>query len=242
MNYNKVILVTSGCSFSETITEHQSTRPRHLATAINPKQFISKGMGSQGNGLISRSIIFQVSKLLKDGISPNDILVGIMWSGPNRWDYYWDNIERGGKWSSAHHDGWMNNPTNFDNNNTNGGWVVANQYWKSSKEFYKLYYDNTFGQINTLEHVLRTQWFLEKHNIKYFMAKYMNETFAKINKQPCLHLKDQIDWSKFISRQGCYEWCLETNPDYIDHTMHPTPDAHAHYTREFILPYLEQNF
>jgi len=240
MDYSKTILVTSGCSFSQTITKRHQNWPRFLEKEINPKQFISKGLGSQGNGLISRSIIYEVHELLSQGIDSNDILVGIMWSGPNRSEYYWDKEERGGEWRSKYHDGWMTNPANFNPNDRNGGWIITNPWWDSTKTYYKYFHDDTYGQILTLEHILRTQWFLEKHNIKYFMMNYMNETFEYINKDACLHLRDQIDWTKFISTQGCYEWCLLTNPDYLDDTSHPSAEGSENYTKEIIIPYLEK--
>jgi len=199
-------------------------------------------MGSQGNGLISRSIIYEVNRLLSEGIDNSDIIVSIMWSGPNRSEYYWDKKERGFEWdNSVNHDSWMKNPTNFNLKDWDGGWVITNQYWKTSETYYKYFYDDTYGQILTLEHVLRTQWFLEKHNIKYFMSKYMNETFKDINKDACLHLKNQIDWTKFISRQGCYEWCKQTNENWINETEHPTTEGHLAFTKQFIIPYIEQN-
>ena len=59
------VLLTGGCSFSECISEWIDTWPRHLARHLSDYQHISTGMGSQGNGLISRRIIFQVTELLK---------------------------------------------------------------------------------------------------------------------------------------------------------------------------------
>ena len=126
---------------------------------------ISKGLGSQGNGLISRSIIYEVDRLLKQGHSAEDMLVGIMWSGYNRWDYYWHKEDRGLDWKQENTDGWMSNPTNFKHDDHEGDWIITNYGWKSAKDYYKHYYDDTWGQIQTLEHVLRTQWFLEKHKI-----------------------------------------------------------------------------
>jgi len=44
-------------------------------------------MGSIGNGLIAKQIIYQTTQLLKIN-KPEDILVGIMWSGIDRHEIY----------------------------------------------------------------------------------------------------------------------------------------------------------
>ena len=84
----KKILNTSGCSFSECVTyiAGNGTWPRHLAKTLEEHEHVSYAMGSQGNGLISRSIIYGVTKALQT-YKPEDILVGVMWSGSNRHDF-----------------------------------------------------------------------------------------------------------------------------------------------------------
>jgi len=243
MDLSNKIFVSSGCSFSECISPHIQTWPRHTSNYIQPKQHISKGMGSQGNGLISRSIIYEVDRLLNEGVKNTDIIVGVMWSGYSRSEYYWDTKSRGGEWEPLHNDGWMYNPTNFNKVDTCGNWIITNYAWKSCKEYYKYYYDHVGGQINTLEHVLRTQWFLEKNKIDYFMMQYKNETFDLYNAIPCLHLYNQVDWKRFVLRQGCHEWCKQKNENYIDNeTQHPTTEAHKDFTESLIIPFIESNY
>ena len=241
MDFSNKIFVSAGCSFSTCPPDCFKTWPAHVSDLLKPKEHISKGMPSQGNGLIARSIIYEVNRLLEQGVKNTDIVVGVMWSGYSRYEYYWDNDARGGEWEPAHHDGWCKNPTNFINTDTNGGWVIANAHWKTSEDYYKYYYDDISGQINTLEHVLRTQWFLEKNKIDYFMMKYMNETFNLYDRVPCRHLRDQIDWTKFVSRQGCYEWCKEKSEYYIDETHHPTYEGHKDFTDSLIIPFIKSN-
>ena len=116
---------------------------------------ISKGMGSQGNGLISRSIIYEVDRLLKQGHSAEDMLVGIMWSGYNRWDYYWHKDDRGLDWKPENTEVCMSNPTNFINDDHEGDWIITNHGWKSAKDYYKHYYDDTWGTCFTHTVVFR---------------------------------------------------------------------------------------
>ena len=54
-------LITGGCSFSE-CRSHAGTWPRHLADALPNYEHVSTAMGSQGNGLISRRVIYQVTE------------------------------------------------------------------------------------------------------------------------------------------------------------------------------------
>ena len=232
-----MILLTSGCSFAECISDHIDTWPRHLQRYINIPM-ISKGLGSQGNGLISRSIIYEVDRLLKQGHSAEDMLVGIMWSGYNRWDYYWHKDDRGLDWKPENTEVCMSNPTNFINDDHEGDWIITNHGWKSAKDYYKHYYDDTWGQIQTLEHVLRTQWFLEKHKIRYFMMPYMDEVFQLADRQSCQYLFDQIDWNTFATQQGCSEYLSNKDATLIDDTLHPTTEGHATYTKEVLIPYL----
>ena len=67
-------LIISGCSFSETHSQHTSWS-EHLVKMLPHHALTSKALGSQGNGLISRSIIYEVSKKLKNQIS--DFAMGI---------------------------------------------------------------------------------------------------------------------------------------------------------------------
>ena len=172
-------LITSGCSFSETHMSHQESWPQHLLKSLPKHSLISKGLASQGNGLISRGIIYEVSKKLKEGVPPKNILVGVQWSGPDRIDFLFDDpqydkhnlIKDAGMFDdnkATNWDGWMENPTGFIEDDKN--WVIANFGWRFGQKYYKLWHSKDQGSIYTLEHILRVQWFLEKHNIKYFMT------------------------------------------------------------------------
>jgi hypothetical protein len=236
MIWSGKIFVSAGCSFSKKIGPNNVPWNDYLANYCNPIKHISKGLGSAGNGFISRSVIYEVSKLLKD-TNPKNIVVGIMWSGPIRQEFYWDNAEREHKWDDGIDNEWFKLPANFKEND-NGSWIRLPSIWNTSDTYYKHFYDSTHGQITTLEHVLRTQWFLDKHNIQYFMLQYMDETFAKKDLPQCKHLTEQIDWTKFVTNIGCYEWVTNKDLRLIDETNHPTTEAHELFTNEVILPYL----
>lgn len=230
------VLVTGGCSFSECISPWIDTWPRHLAKNLPDYQHISIAMSSQGNGLISRRIIYQITELLKHH-SPDDLLVGIMWSGPSRYEVYKSYTPAKIK------EDLQENPTNFVAG-SDGSWTILNHNWDddTSKTYYKYFYDHIGGLVNTYEHILRVQWFLNLHNIKYFMSTYTDEVFPDIGKNhpSTKHLYDQIDFARFLNVKGEYEWCRDYSgldfPTPGDN--HPSSEQHKKFTKQVILPFL----
>ena len=82
------VLITSGCSFSDASGLCGATWPTFLEEILKSDYtHIAKGKAGHGNDYISRSIIYEVSQTL-DKCKADDILVGIMWSGSNRYHYY----------------------------------------------------------------------------------------------------------------------------------------------------------
>ena len=118
-NTSKKLLITSGCSFSECIhyenPAFKKNWPIHLAESLKEfgyTEHISLGLPSQGNGLISRGIIYNVIEALKK-YKPEDILVGVMWSGSNRHDYRCQNPEETDFVTNNVHNNVYQNPTQF---------------------------------------------------------------------------------------------------------------------------------
>lgn len=225
------VLITSGCSFSETISDHIDTWPRHLARAMPEYTHISKAMGSQGNGLISRSIIHACSEN-KD----KDLLVGVVWSGPDRHDFYLKDNNVG-----TNEDMWMENPTGFTKNKR---WVILNHNWRNhyAREYYGTFYDTVGATINTLEHILRTQWFLEQYGIKYFMSTYTADVLLNADRHAdTKHLYDLINFDKFLPVDGLYEWVKDNIGEDgfpIKNDFHPSSFAHNEFMNKVILPFL----
>lgn len=233
-------LITGGCSFSECISQHLDTWPRHLATALPEYQHISTALGSQGNGLISRRVIYQVTETLKQ-TAAKDIMVGIMWSGPDRHDFYVQTtLDLPGV------DGWMENPTKFVKHGI-GAWAIMNQGWKMNhaKLYYTEFHNRAGSIIYTLEHILRTQWFLKQHGIRYFMTTYTGDVipdYAKTRFPDADHLLSEVDFSNFLPIIGEYEWCRDHSglefpvPD----DYHPSTAQHREFTQQIILPFLKE--
>jgi hypothetical protein len=240
-------LVTGGCSFSvyrggggeDTLTTPGSkTWARCLAAYLSGYNHIGTALPGQGNGIISRKIIAVVSKLLET-TSPDKILVGIMWSGPNRHDFYHSLQE---DFSGT----LIENPTSITKDHSRQ-WVILN--WDSnnvySNNYYKFFHDEVGSLIYTYEHILRTQWFLKLHNIKYFMSTYTSEVFSEIGKthNETKFLYDQIDFTKFLPVTGEYEWCRDqTNlPFRAVNDNHPSGAQHLEFTKQVVIPFLQTN-
>jgi hypothetical protein len=216
------------------------TWPAQLASILDTEYVhMSTAMGSQGNGLISRRILYRVLEELKT-TKAEDMLVGIMWSGPSRHDFFHTEKVNFGVITHC-----IENPTKFVKD-TPGNWAILNHNWENTyaRTYYKNFYDVIGSFIYTLEHILRIQWFLKMHNIKYFMATYTGEVFPaeymchlEVN-----YLYEQIDMSKFLPVVGEYEWCLEHLPnDFIEpENNHPSNIQHKVFTEQVIIPFLKE--
>ena len=81
-------IIVSGCSF----TFEDWNWPKYLIKHLNvpTRDLINVGMASQGNGLISKKLIYAVNKELENTDS-KDMLVGVMWSGIDRVDFHSEN-------------------------------------------------------------------------------------------------------------------------------------------------------
>ena len=238
--------VSGGCSFSECVSLKTHTWPMHLWAKLPDYTHIPRAMGSIGNGLISRRVIYTLCQLLKQH-DPDKILVGIMWSGPDRHEYYNPQIpeyirDAGEKHLDTYG---MENPTNVV---TEKHWVVLNDPWRHNNDrlvYYTHFHDHIGALVYTYEHILRTQWFLKSHGIKYFMSTYNGSVFpdhAK-NHNEIAHLLEQINFDKFLPVTGEYEWCRDHSglAFPVKGDDHPGTAQHKLFTEQVIWPFLEKN-
>ena len=239
------LLITGGCSFSDIGFIDRKTWPLILADSLIEYKGLHLGKSSNGNGLISRRLIYAVFDSLKNN-KPSDILVGVMWSGPSRYDFYNENTEyKNIKPLFCT----IENPTGFVNENENKNWIVYNHQWDDTitpncSTFYKNFHDPIYSQLTTIEHILRTQWFLEKHNIKYFMSTYTNEVLSLdfIKHPEVEYLYKQINFDKFLPVTGEYNWCMEHMPNDFPfpNDNHPGTKQHTVFTEQVIIPFLKE--
>lgn len=232
----KKILLTSGCSFSY----EDWCWPGHLSHKIN-YDLINKSMSCQGNGLILKKLIYGVTDLLEN-TSNEDILVGVMWSGMDRHEFYLDYPKK-----LKNIDGWIENPTSVVEGKKN--WMILNHHWKTpeSEMWYMNYHSRIESAIFTIQNILMAQWFLKEKNIKYFMTTYMdifNKWKNEINTTEVKYLYNLIDFNHFLPVNGCYEWVIENHKEKGFHNgnplfnLHPISFGHEMFTNEVIIPYL----
>ena len=74
------VLITGGCSYSQ-INNTDTVWCKHLQESLGFRFVAHLGHGAAGNAIISRKIISKVLEVIEEGHKPEDILVGIMWSG-----------------------------------------------------------------------------------------------------------------------------------------------------------------
>jgi hypothetical protein len=233
-----MILITSGCSFSETVSTHIDTWPRHLARKLNVTEHISRGLGSQGNGLISRKVLYSIYESMKLH-SIDEIIVGIMWSGPGRGDYLIEDLSSIDTPNSIKKFSVGTEiPTNVV---TEKRWAILNPHWfhPLADDYYRVN-SHEFMLYQTLEHMLRIQWFLKLHGIKYFMAPYTSDVLKHDINDENKHLRDMIDFDQWLPIEGCYEWCRDnTDIKFAPNDNHPSSEQHEIFTDKVIIPFLK---
>ena len=240
---NKKTLLASGCSFT--------FEPWNWPTFVCDKMdynLINVGMASSGNGLIGKKVIYQVDKLLKTQ-QPGDIVVGVMWSGVDRHDFYTDDSTR-----LSNINGWIENPTNVVDNRKN--WIITNYMWDipQAKNWYQNLHTHVGAMIITIQNILMVQWYLERKGVKYFMSTYMDIFHSSGHKDLIVHpevkyLFDMIDFSKFLPVSGCHEWVKENYNEfgfsghvgYEHRGIHPTEFGHIKFAEEVVVPFIKQN-
>ena len=234
-----MILITSGCSFSKSIPPHHHTWPSHVQKYLDCEHR-DCAMGSQGNGIIMRRLLYECNLALKENKS-DELLIGVMWSGPDRFDFY---SERHGK--LVNKDNWMVNPVSFMPEDP-GGWVILNYGWKmeDSKAWYGRFHNPIYAQWLTLEYILQVQNYLKLHDIRYFMMTYTDKVLPE---SVCCDdrlrwMYEQIDFNKFVGDQGCYEWCRDhSGLEFpVPGDNHPSTEQHEAYAQKVIIPYLVEN-
>lgn len=256
--------ISTGCSFTEVpFVELNGISDPDLSLYPHPKALswpvhvnnhltncipLYKGKGGSGNGIISRTTIYEVNSALKK-YNPEDILVGVMWSGAYRQELYSTDPKL-----EFHA---VNNCTVNQNNPASVGgsysFYKVMPYWNDelSTWYYKNIYDDIGAYIETLENILRVQWFLKSHKIRYFMTSYFPEVFPKtdelLNHIDIKYLYDMIEFNEFLDVDNEYEWCvrkqdpkIESWDPYGARIPHPNTKLHKAFADEVIIPHLQK--
>jgi len=251
-------LVTSGCSFSD---NHGMRWPHYLAESMGA-QLYNRGQGSSGNHWIAKSSIYQTQLLLDSGISPEEILVVVMWSGIDRKDCFID-AQGTVNYSKLINDPTGHpNPVNFLDNDPNvrnkhclidsdgylSGSAVCTfsneNILKFKKDLILKYFSPQALAIESYENFLRLHWFCKSVGVKL-----VNQTFMDImhypslpimtkdhfrNIKPLFNMLDFKNWIFWNNTQGIYEYCKDNNLSYYEDNVHPSEQSHKHYVDNFL--------
>jgi hypothetical protein len=167
-----------------------------------------------------------------------------MWSGIDRFERI---IESGDQYVGApyldYNPTWVTTPEERR-------WRIMNHEWTKSEDcmvHYGVFNNLISSTIQTLEHILRIQWYSEICNIKYFMSSYTNIFSDKevINHPEVKYLYDMVNFSNFLPIEGFYEWNKKNYPldgfDDINKDWHPNEFGNIKLTNDVIIPHLIKN-
>lgn len=219
--HNKI--VAHGCSFTR---YGWPCWPAYVPWFKAGITMLNKGRSGSGNETISRAAINSAMK-------HNQIdHMYIMWSGTDRYEvvtkdkgadevkgrvtyYVWDEDLQWSTWYGGHPE-------------------------KDKDEYYRRHFwDEEHQYYRTLEHILRTQMFLDKKEIPYTMMIFKEDVLrGKHYSESERALHNQIDWTKFLfykDNGGLWEFAEEHYKEYyIPGESHPPPIAHYHWVKDIM--------
>ena len=224
-------IITGGCSFSA----DAFCWPVHLANKLKCVHH-QTGVGSAGNDLISRRVMYKLLEL----DNYDDVLVGVMWSGYSRKSHM-----SNGEDALKRHKGNQSatSPCQWKDED----WLLSNPGFndKFAKQWYQWYYNDTQALMETYEHIIKLQWFLEQRKIKYFFTTYTASALseADTNSKYIHPLKKLVNWNNFLDVQGMAEWCQKYYPNDFPEPgdNHPGELQHQEFVKQVITPWLRKH-
>ncbi|MAE82847.1 MAG: hypothetical protein CMB80_08945 [Flammeovirgaceae bacterium] len=163
-------IVIAGCSFTQ--YNRDETWYHNIAHDFSSRvQIHNVGIGGAGNYVISTLCINKVSELLTLGIKFSEILVITQWSGISRKSFIGDNRESvlSVEFNHCQVDNILKDLSKKDGT-SKFCWDIGK---KNNENYWTHYKDNYWSDecafIETLENILRTQWFLKSSQINFLM-------------------------------------------------------------------------
>ena len=242
-------LIAGGCSFTyeDWCWPGQVYNELKKASSFDDLELFNVGMGSNGNDLIKKSIVAQVEEELKT-TRPEDIVVGVMWSGPDRWSFYSQEHLDANDWGGNAKSNTIN-PRSIVKDHYK--WYFMNAGWVNdhSTLYYSTFHSDIGSIINTLECIIFLQLYLESKNIGYFMTTYLdilkplNFDLDIKNNPETGYLHQNINFNKFLPVKGCYEYLKENYPEGVpsEGDNHPFESGHKYFAKNVILPFMLKN-
>jgi hypothetical protein len=150
--------------------------------------------------------------------------------------------------------GWIENPTSFVKNSPKN-WVILNIHWsdsenKEAETHYKMFHDEIGASIYSIEHVLRTQWFLQSKGIKYFFTDFIDEnivSYYNMKHSEISYLYEQIDRDFYLPVRSEHNWIVNNSKnlhlwkgDWKKSPYHPKTEMHKEFVDQVIMPWLKE--
>ena len=242
--HNVKCFISAGCSFSQ-VPNADVTWPVHIRDCLQPECTYYLGQGAAGNGIISRKVIHTVQKVLEI-YNTDELMVGIMWSGHDRMDaFYPEKPSLSYEPVGAGADNYTNPVRVAKENN----YYIMNHHWNDelTKTYYKYFYSKIGACIQTIEHILRTQWFLQNLGIRYFMTEYNNDCLPRdpeiINHSDVKYLYDMIDKSYWVPIDNMYKFAVSTGKPFArPPDVHPSTEHHQLFVKDVCMPWLFRKY
>ena len=199
-------VITSGCSF----TQREETWSHFLKRDFSNVKVHNVGIGGAGNYTISTLTINKTQSLLDEGVSPDEILVLTQWSGVSRKSFIGDTATSlSVNFDDCRADIELKNITGKSKFCWDIGRSNDIRYWKTYKDNY---WSDECAFIETLENILRTQWFMKSVNIDFVMFTGW-DLFTLADGDPP-HEQGWLGWRK--ASDGLGQWDAKKEYSNID--------------------------
>ena len=224
-------LLVSGCSFTyNNSNKHIVTWPYYLRDLANFEQVIDCSQSGAGNGHIFNSIINEIET--NKNINPTNTLIIIMLSGFSRTDVI-ASVDFSNQWhgpdSFKFNDKFATLSIMADPADPNEPNIV-----ELCKK-YKRVVDIDAQVLESCFRVLALDGYLKSKGFNYILTPW------KDIRNECIdsNLIDSI--GKILHPIKCLgEYATRSNQ--LEPDGHPSPDAHLHWTKDYLIPYLTTNF
>ena len=214
--------VAHGCSFTR---YKWPCWPKFVPWFNGGLTMLNKGRSASGNETISRGAINSAMKHTQIDH------MYIMWSGTDRYEVVTKDKGEyaygGGTYPVADED--------FQWSTWYGGHPD-----KDKHEYYRRHFwDEEHQYYRTLEHIHRTQMFLNQKGIQYTMMIFNKDVLrGKFYSESERASYNTIDWTKFLfykDKKGLWEFAEDNYKEYyIPGESHPPPIAHYHWVKDIM--------
>ena len=246
--------IANGCSFTEYVDHPNGitkTWATYLAQELNVDTHINLASSGAGNDYICHSTI---NYLEANEVAPEETLVIVMWSGPNRIDLPmsqdWYQHIKFNEYSCCKTDGtscWI------DSGGMAGSWQHYNISRNVFENLYKIT-DPVDHGMKSLRYFIMLESYLKQRGYKFLFTSFINywstsKEYPDISvgeynlgwacqEQPIFKNFDFSNWLFVNDRKDCigeFAWDDQSNGD-----AHPRDEMHQRFAREILLPRVQQ--